>query len=448
MIEAFKKFVEEKQLCMQGEKILVAVSGGIDSVVLIDLFSKTDFQISVAHCNFSLRDAESDQDELFVRELANKYHIDFFTKKFNTKKYSEKTGLSIQEAARNLRYEWFNELAEKHNFDHIAVAHHFDDQIETFFINLFRGSGVSGLKGMPVKRGKIIRPILFTRRAEIEKYASENQLSFREDSSNSSDKYLRNRIRHNILPEIENTANNFEIALKDSLQFLSEDDILFKQLIQKKKDSIFLIKNKQVIIPQTGLLSFDMPDVWLFYLLKDFGFKRSVTDEIFLALVNKKVGNMFFSDSHQLLVDRNYLIIREKVVKMNHKRKWHLRKRNISFPLKLKPSVIDVEAGLKMRTEPDFGYFDFEKLKFPLVIRQWKEGDKFVPFGMKGSKLVSDFLIDNKVDRFEKEKIYVMLSGNEVIWVIGLRSSENFKVTKQTTKIYHVQLIADNRTTE
>ena len=207
MIEAFKQFIEKKQLYSPGDKIFVAVSGGIDSVVLLDLFHKTNFQIAVAHCNFSLRGTESDEDEKFVAGLAKNYNIDFFVKKFNTKKFSKENGLNIQEAARKLRYDWFNSIAEKHNFDKIAVAHHFDDQAETFFINLFRGSGVSGLRGMPIKRDNIIRPLLFARRAEIEKYAAENKLSFREDSSNFSDKYLRNRIRHNLLPEIEKLAN-------------------------------------------------------------------------------------------------------------------------------------------------------------------------------------------------------------------------------------------------
>lgn len=440
MIEAFKQFIEQKRLCKNGDNILIAVSGGVDSVVLLDLFSKTNYKIAIAHCNFSLRGDESNQDEEFVKQLAEKYGVEIFIKKFNTKKISEKTRLSIQETARNLRYEWFYELVGQHNFNRIAIAHHFDDQAETFFINLFRGSGVSGLKGMPVKRDKIIRPLLFARRVEIEQYAHKNKLNFREDSSNSSDKYLRNRIRHNILPEIENMANNFPVAIADSLRFLSEDEIMLKQLVQKKKESVFLFKNKQIVIPQEGIFCFDSPDVWLFYMLKGFGFTRGVTDEIMLALLENKIGKIFFSESHQLLVDRGQVIIREKLHKMNHKRKWHLRKRSISVPLKLTPRVFENSTSVKLKKEPAFAYFDFEKLKFPLIIRHWKEGDQFVPFGMKGSKLVSDFLIDRKVNLFEKENTFVMLSGEEIIWVIGMRSSENFKVTGLTKKIYHVEL--------
>lgn len=448
MIEAFKQFVEQKQLCFPGNKILVAVSGGIDSVVLLDLFYKTNYHIAIAHCNFSLRGDESNQDEDFVKGLSDKYRVEFFVKKFNTKKISEKTGLSIQETARNLRYDWFNELAENYNFNHIAVAHHFGDQAETFFINLFRGSGVSGLKGMPLKRDKIIRPLLFARRAEIEQYAHKNKLNFREDSSNSSDKYLRNRIRHNILPEIEKAANNFPLAMADSLRFLSEDEAMLKQLVQKKKESVFLCKNKQIIIPQEGIFCFDAPDVWLFYMLKGFSFNRDVTDEIMLALLEGKIGKIFFSESHQLLVDRGQLIVREKENKMNHNRKWHLRKSSITVPIHLTPRVFNNQDALNLKAGPTLAYFDFEKLKFPLLIRHWREGDLFVPFGMKGSKLVSDFLIDQKVNLFEKENIFVMLSGKEIIWVIGMRASENFKVTEQTKKIYQVELGNDAQPAE
>jgi len=439
MIEAFRHYIHQKKLCNASEKILVAVSGGIDSVVMLDLFSKINYHFSIVHCNFSLRGDESDMDEHFVKELAEKYNVDFFIKKFNTIKDAEKNGLSIQETARNLRYDWFDELAKQQGFDHIAVAHHFDDQVETFFINLLRGSGVTGLKGMPVKRGKIIRPLLFARRSEIVQHATDYKLGFREDSSNSSDKYLRNRIRHNILPEIEELSNYFEIALTDSLEYLSEDDLLLKQIIQEKKNTIFIYKNNLLIIPMSKLKLLDNFDIWLYYLLKDLGFNRAVTDKI-VALPEEKVGKIFYSESHQLLVDRDQLIIREKVNEMNHKRKWHLRKRSISIPLKLKPSVIENDADLKFRTESKFAYFDFEKLEFPLLIRHWREGDYFIPFGMKGKKLVSDFLIDLKVNRFEKENTFVMLSGDDIIWVIGLRSSEKFKVTKQTKKIYQVQL--------
>ncbi|HEY9113984.1 MAG TPA: tRNA lysidine(34) synthetase TilS, partial [Bacteroidales bacterium] len=367
MIEAFRQFIEQQQLCLPGDKILVAVSGGMDSVVLLDLFSKTNFQIAVAHCNFSLRGAESDEDEQFVKELCLKHRLDFFVKKFDTKKYSKETGLSIQEAARNLRYEWFDELAEKHSYNHIAVAHHFDDQAETFFINLFRGSGVSGLKGMPVKRGKIIRPLLFSRRAEIEKCAIENKLNFREDSSNSSDNYLRNRIRHNILPEIEKLANNFQKTLDNSLEYLAEDEILLKQLIEEKKQNIFLKRKKEYIIPKISLLELDHSAVWLFYLLRDFGFNRTVASEIFSALLEQKVGKVFMSDNHQVLVDRDQLILREKAKKMIHKRKWHLRKKSISLPLKLTPLVFENTGGEILKAEASVAYFDFEKLKFPLL---------------------------------------------------------------------------------
>jgi tRNA(Ile)-lysidine synthase len=245
------------------------------------------------------------------------------------------------------------------------------------------------------------------------------------------------------LPEIEKLSTDFPVSIDKSLEYLSEDELLLKYTIEEKKRTIFSIKNKQIIISKNELFTLENSKTWLFYLIKDFGFNRSIVNEIYSAMMNEKVGKIFFSDKKQLLINRGNLIIREKAIKIHTARKWHLRKRSISVPLKLKPKVVKKTDEYNMQNDPAFAYFDFEKLTFPLLIRRWKEGDHFFPFGMKGSKLVSDFLIDQKIDLFEKENIYVMLSGNEIIWVIGKRSSDKFRVSGQTRKIYQVQLIDD-----
>lgn len=441
MIQDFQNFIRQNKLCEQDDKILVAVSGGIDSVVLLDLFLKNEYKVAVAHCNFSLRGLESEGDESFVRNLAINLNTEFFLKKFNTKKIAESMGLSVQETARNLRYEWFDELACQLGYTHIAVAHHFDDQAETFFINLFRGSGISGLRGMPLKRGKIIRPLLFARRTGIENYAKTQKISFREDSSNASDNYLRNRIRHYVLPEIEKLASNFSLSLNKSLEHLADDEFLLQHLLDKKKQEIISFKNNVVLIQKKDLLTLEKTETWLYYLLKDYGLNQPTASRITYALLKNEVGKKFFFGNNQLLVDRDYIIIIEKATPMNPTRKWHLRKRSISVPLKLKPHVFENSPEFILQKDPNIAYFDFEKLTFPLLIRHWKQGDRFTPFGMKGSKLISDFLIDMKVNLFEKETTYVMLSGEEIIWVIGLRSSKKFMVTAKTRKIYQVNLL-------
>lgn len=441
MIDSFKQFIRKKELCTEGDKILVAVSGGIDSIVLLDLFFKAGFSVSIAHCNFLLRGEESDQDEKFVKTLAEKYHLPIFIKSFDTKKISKELKLSIQETARKLRYDWFEELAGKEKFARIAIAHQGDDQAETFFINLFRGSGVSGLKGMPVRRGEIIRPLLFARRKEIAKYAADQQLQFREDSSNFKDKYLRNRIRHKIIPEIDRLKENFRETLANSLEYLAEDDLLLKQYIEEKKKSVVQAGEKSVKILLSSILNLEPVRIWIYYLLKDYNFKRESTDQILISLIENQVGKIFSSPSHELLIDRKQLII---IKKSKNAGSISNLKEDFNIPLKLIPSVFDVKSGMKFSGNPAFAFFDFDKLRFPLLIRRWRKGDRFIPFGMKGSKLISDFLVDIKLNRFDKKNIFVMLSDNEIIWIIGHRISENYKVDNQTKKIYQVQLLESN----
>ena len=446
MLDAFQQFIEKNKLCSKSDKILITLSGGLDSVVLLALFQESDYDISIAHCNFKLRGEESDADEDFVRSLASERHVEIFVKSCDAAKYAEENKLTIQEAARDLRYAWFEEVSAKKSFNKIAVAHHADDQIETLFINLFRGSGTAGLKGMPLERGKIIRPLLFASRADIEKFASENKLKFREDSSNTSDKYLRNKIRHQLIPVMEKVSPQAKKSIAKSLDFLQEDALILHQLIDKKKDKLLIEEGINTTISINDLMELQPLDVWLFYLLKDFNFLRKTTNDLAFILQNDDAnssGKIFHSETHQLLIDREYLILQKKKSEVK-KTEFFIQKTDFKLilPVNLQLNIEEYVDDYSFEDNPTIAYFDADKLQFPLTIRKWKQGDRFIPFGMNGSKLLSDYFIDKKIDRFTKEHIWLLLSGNTIIWIIGHRASDTFRVEKECSRIMKIWVLA------
>ncbi|NOX84795.1 MAG: tRNA lysidine(34) synthetase TilS [Chlorobi bacterium] len=436
MLEQFQDFIRENELVSPGDKVLLAVSGGVDSVVMLDLFHRAGYPIAIAHVNFQLRGEESDEDERFVRSLAEKYGVTCFVKHTDTLQYAAMNKLSIQEAAREIRYRWFEEICRSEVFEKVAVAQHADDQIETFFINLLRGSGVAGLKGMPVKRGLIIRPLLFAGRQGIEQYAKERELSFREDSSNLSDKYLRNRVRHHLLPELEKIKEDYRQSVGKSIRYLTEDHQLLEYLIGQKQKEFFLTSGDEIKIPVKAVK--DSPDnhAFLYYLLRDYGFHRDVSDSICEVLQKKETGKIFHSSDYRLLTDREFLILKRKNTEISGESFYIRQPGNaIDTPVVLKSEVIENPENIHFKNDPATAYFDLDKLTFPLVVRKWRAGDRFAPFGMKGAKLVSDYLIDSKVNRFEKENVYVMESAGKIIWIIGYRVSEDFKISEETKKV-------------
>ena len=443
MLEAFLDFIRQQNLIPAGSRVILAVSGGPDSVVMTDLFSKTGIKVAVAHVNFNLRGEESNEDENFVRSLAKEYGIECYVKNTDTHNYAGKNKLSVQEAARNIRYDWFDQLIIDLNFDLIATAHHFDDQIETFFINVLRGSGLTGLKGIPVKRGKIIRPLLFASREQIEEYANKHNLKFREDSSNLSGKYLRNRIRHSLIPVLQKVDENYRVGLQKTLGILNEDHEIFRQLLNEKK-KLITEKNGIVSLPKSMIVSLFPGDVWLYYLLKDFGFNRDVSNTVYEAIKNNETGKLFYSDNYELLNDRDLLLLKKSGARAKDGT-FYIRFAGdvLTTPFKLISEIAHDVRSLKIKDDPTYAYFDLEKLTFPLIVRKWRKGDRFVPFGMKGSRLVSDFLVDRKIDRFVKENIYVLESGKKIIWIIGYRVSEGFRITGKTAKVLILKLLND-----
>lgn len=442
MLGRFKAFIEKENLCRPDDHIVLGVSGGMDSMVMAELFLRAGYDIFLAHCNFQLRGHEADQDEDLVRDFAGKHHIPFFVKHFDTAAFAESKGISIQMAARELRYTWFEELLAKEGFDRVATAHHLDDSIETFFINLLRASGVSGLTGIRPGNGKLIRPLLFAAKEDIAVYCEKEKIPFREDQSNQSLKYLRNRIRHRLLPELQNIDPNYRQAIRASMKNLKEADKVYNKVIRGLSEEIVRRDEEgKVYIPIDALISRQPLNTILFELIRPFGFTLADIESIVDAL-DDIPGKQFYSSTHRLLADREFLIIR-KLEKENARKIYLIRENTdeIKMPVRLRIEKQNIDAHFEIPRDAAIACLDFDKLDFPLEMGKWKEGDSFQPLGMKGTKKLSDFFVDEKFSRIAKEETWVLRSKGEIVWVIGHRIDERFKLAPESSKACIIQFI-------
>ena len=435
MLTNFKNHISNTFPALKGKKILIACSGGLDSVVLSRLFKELNYDISLAHCNFSLRGKESDEDEKFVILLADKLSIPIFNKKFNTKAYKIKHKLSTQVAARQLRYQWFEEVCTEHSFDYLATAHHLDDDLETFLINLSRGTGLRGLIGIPLINDKIIRPFLNFPRADILQYAKEKNSPWREDSSNQTSDYLRNKLRIEVIPRLKevdhNLLNGFHQTqkyLNDSMALVNDYMALIKNLVVDETEDGFEIDVlKLQDLPNTNAL--------LYELLAPFGF--TAWDDI-SDLLTAQSGKQIFSESHRILKNRKSLLLVENSF-VHNEETYTIKESDtgIDTPINLIIEQVDKTSDYT----PSIVYLDLQKLNFPLQLRKWREGDSFYPFGMKGKKKLSKFFKDEKLSLVAKEKTWVLTSGNHIVWIVGMRSDHRFKVENQTKKILKITVL-------
>lgn len=443
MLQSFFTHIKKEHLFLPSDKILLTVSGGIDSVVMCELFHQAKFNFGIAHCNFNLRNNESDEDETFVEALAEHYHVSSHNISFDTKNFATKKKLSIQVAARQLRYDWFEEVRKQFNYRYIATAHHRDDSIETFFINLIRGTGITGLHGILSKHGYIIRPLLFTNKEEVLLFAKKNKLKHREDSSNASDKYVRNKIRHHLIPLLKELNPDIENTIAEDIERLREVEIILKNEIEIKKNKILVNEKNNISISIKKLKKLKSIHTYLFEFLKPFGFNSANVKEIINSLGSIS-GKLFLSETHRLIKDRETLII-ENISSLKKENKTHSiskTQKEIKIGIQqLNLSTTSIVKNFKPSSSKNIASIDFHKLHFPLEIRKWEKGDVFQPLGMKGKKKLSDYFIDEKFSISKKETTWLLTSEDEIVWIIGERLDDRFKINKKTKKIYFVSLV-------
>ncbi|APG66502.1 tRNA lysidine(34) synthetase TilS [Tenacibaculum todarodis] len=438
MHQKFKKHIADNFPFLEGKKLLIAISGGLDSVVLTHIFSTLNVaEASLAHCNFQLRGNESDLDEQFVVNLGEKLNLKVYQTTFNTKKYSKENKLSTQIAARELRYNWFQKLVKKHSFDFVLTAHHADDNLETFLINLTRGTGLEGLTGIPAINKNIVRPLLVFSREEIKQFATENNINWREDASNAETKYVRNKIRHEVIPKLKelnpNLLNSFEktsLFLQESQQIIDDsiEDIKAKVV---SKDFSTALEVTKIDIEKIQQLS--NPKVYLYQLLKAYNFTEWNDVE---NLLSAQSGKQVFSKTHRLLKNRDFLLVTE-ISSFEENQVFYIEENQtkITNPIQLKLEKVSE----KVDTKNNVIFVDKDLLKFPLTVRKWQNGDYLYPSGMNGKKKLSKYFKDEKLSLLEKENTWLLCSSdNKIIWVLNKRQDNRFLVTTNTQNIIKI----------
>ncbi|RZT93510.1 tRNA(Ile)-lysidine synthase [Ancylomarina subtilis] len=433
------RHIEKEELFNRNEKLLIAVSGGLDSVVLLHLLHKMEMDCVVAHCNFQLRGQDSDGDEDFVINLGKEYNFPVHSITFETTDYAKENGISIEMAARDLRYNWFETIRKENDCQYILTAHHADDVIETVLINLARGTGIHGLTGIKAKKGKLVRPLLPFTREEIKTYAEQNELEYREDYTNIQTDFVRNKIRHQVIPVLEEINPAIQKTMNENVRRFRDVEQIYNQDILKKRLSFVDQEEGRLLILIAGLKKLTSPVSHLYELLQPYGFHSRGIVNIIESL-DSISGKMFYTENYQLLRDRDYLVLTEKGEKDFREYQLDKNDRIELGECVFESKLFDRPLEFKFSTDPHVACFDADKLTFPLKLRKWKEGDMFHPIGMKGRKKVSDYFIDNKFSLTDKENAWLLVSGEEIVWLVGHRMDDRYKITKDTLSIYQVSV--------
>ena len=438
-LKKVRQFIDSNQLLIGNDRILVGVSGGADSVVLLHILLKLGFECVVAHCNFHLRGEESMRDELFVEKLAEKYKLIYKKTDFDTVRFAKSNKISIEMAARELRYGWFKKLAPENKCQAIATAHHTDDSIETLLLNMIRGTGLKGLTGIEPRNGDIVRPVLCCTRSEIEQYAQKNKLEYITDSTNLANEYSRNKIRNLILPMMADINPSVKQSLAENISRFRGSWKIYSEKIAEIEAHITFNKENQTFVDIEKLKSQSDPKTILFEILQKYQFNSDVISNIFEGL-DKSSGKRYYSDTHRLLKDREHLIVDE--IEPNNTLEFSIDEstKSISIPINLSLNKKARNEDFIISKKSDKIHIDADKIKFPLTLRKWKKGDSFHPFGMKESKKLSDFFINEKINRNQKENIWLLMSDNKIVWIIGLRMDERFRITEKTKNILEISL--------
>lgn len=440
MIEAFKAFIKQNDLFEEREKVLLAVSGGADSVAMLDLFVKAGYKIGLAHCNFKLRGDASEKDAQFVKKLSEKHLLPFHSIEFETKTFARDNSYSMEEAARIMRYQWFEKIRKTYGYNYIATAHHADDSIETFFINLTAGTGIRGVQGIKARNGVVIRPLLFAYKSEILDYCQKNKIEYRTDQSNFDTKIVRNKIRHDIIPEFEKINPSFKQTMQKNLKKFKEVKVLYSDSIKRFEKRNVSSSDEYTYINISALRQTAAKETYLYEILKKYGFNSSTISNIAEGL-NRHAGKIFYSDNYRLLRDRDYLIIDNIEKPVFNEIRIPQNINEFELPQgKIKISEFPADTEIDFASaRKNVAFFDSDKIEFPLSMRTYKPGDYFYPFGMKGKKKLSDYFTDRKYNLFQKERALLLCSANNIIWLVGERSDNRFRVMPNTKNILQIR---------
>lgn len=435
MLNEFKNHIESNLPFLKNEKLLIAISGGIDSVVLTHLLHQLNYSIALAHCNFKLRFEDSDKDEVFVKSLAKLLKIPFYSTSFNTAKYAEENSLSTQMAARELRYSWFADLLNKEKYSYVLTAHQLNDNIETVLINLTRGSSLQGLLGIPEVNNRVVRPLLPFSRKQIQQFTIGNQISWREDESNQSTKYFRNKIRHKVIPVLEELNPGLLETFKEHNNYLKDENKVLLEQLEKVKNEVSFYDGDVLKIDIEKLKKHHTIKVYLYHILKGCNFSEwaNIAD-----LLEAKPSKYIQSKTHRLIKDRDFLLLTKNTLHLLDKSfKIEANCKEISLPISLSFNEVLQEKKNDLTTV----YLDANKITFPLILRKKKDGDIFYPFGMKGKKKLSKYFKDEKLSLVDKENIWLLCNNDdEIIWVVGKRLDNRFKIDTNSVKILKITL--------
>lgn len=428
-----RKYIEKHKLLTMDKPVIVGLSGGADSVALLSVLCELGYTCMAAHCNFHLRGEESNRDEMFVRRFTENLSVPFYKVDFQTNEYAADNRISIEMAARELRYQWFEQLRVELSAQAIAVAHHEQDNVETVLLNLIRGTGIKGLTGMSPRNGLVVRPLLTVKRADILAWLNRREVAYVTDSTNLADEYTRNFLRIRVIPLLEKLNPSVSQAIIRTADNLSETEAIYAYALEEIKKKVQTGKDTLLIAP---LLNTPAPKTVLYELLKPYGFNRSVVNDIFSVLQGES-GKRFFSDEFQLLKDRDRLLIKPltESVAAGGDQLLYENDTRITDPIQLTLKYEPFQEGLSISKDKHIATLDPDKLAFPLSLRRWREGDWFVPFGMKGRKKLSDYFTDRKLSLFEKENIWLLCSGDNIVWIIGERIDNRFCVDKNSEQV-------------
>ncbi len=428
------------QLLTKNPSYLLAVSGGVDSMVMCELFLKNKQSFSVAHCNFQLRGEDANIDELLVQKWCEQNHIPFYSKRFNTKEYAEHHKLSIQLAARELRYSFFYELLKNQQIDVIATAHHLDDSIETTLFHFFRGTGINGITGIPFQNRSVIRPLLNYTKQEIIAFAAAHSIQYREDSSNAKTDYTRNKIRNELVPQLEKLVPNFKQNIHQNIRRFNEINQVYNTQIETYRKKLIELRGQDYYIPILKLKHVTPLPTILYELLKPFGFSYQHSQQC-IELMSSLTGSLVKNDRFQIIKNRNFLIVTELNASTNDFYEiTHACKEIVTTDISLRFDRSKNETYFASK-ETNICTLDASKLEFPLLLRKWRQGDYMYPFGMTKKKKIARILIDLKIPLHEKEKVWVIESNQKIIWIVGLKSDNRYRIDSTTTEIFTIKLI-------